>query len=191
MVLPDDGPARMSTNRTGACSAAPVETAERFVAAMASAATAVSVVTTDGSSERFGMTVSAVTSVSAEPPLVLACINRRSPLPDAIESNGVMAINLLAEGQQQIADVFAGRSSGSNYDFSCAEWYEAVTGSPLLHGAAAVFDCELDAMHQAGSHWILIGRVVEARCGEALPLVYALRGYRGIADINQQEKPKQ
>lgn len=172
----------------GPSSATPVESAERFVSAMASAATAVSVVTTDGKFGRFGMTVSAITSVSVEPPLVLACINRRSPLPDAIEANGVMAVNLLGEGQQHIADVFAGRSSEARYDFGCAKWFEGVTGSPLLRGVAALFDCELDAIHDAGSHRILIGRVVEARCGEALPLVYARHGYRGIADIDMQGK---
>ena len=160
------------------------ESAERFVAAMARAATAVSVVTSDGPAGRFGLTVSAITSVSAEPPLMLACIKRRNPLPAAIEANGVMAVNVLGEGQQHIADVFAGRSPGPNYDFGRAEWCRAVTGSPLLIGAAAVFDCELDAIHDAGSHRILIGRVVEARCGEALPLVYARRGYRGIADLD-------
>lgn len=161
-----------------------LESAERFVAAMARAATTVSVVTTDGPAGRFGVTVSAITSVSAEPPLVLACINRRSPVLDAIECNGVMAINVLAEGQQNIADGFAGRSPGPNYDFGCAEWCRAVTGAPLLAGAAAVFDCALHAVHDAGTHRIVIGRVVEARCGEALPLVYARRGYRGIADLD-------
>lgn len=165
-------------------SSPPVESAERFIAAMASAATAVSVVSTAGKAGRFAMTVSAIASVSADPPLMLACIHRRSPAAAAIESNGVMAVNVLGEDQQHIADIFAGRSPEASYDFGCAQWGRSATGSPLLSGAAAVFDCELDAIHDGGTHRILIGRVVEATCGIALPLVYARRGYRGIADLN-------
>ena len=154
---------------------------------MAHAATGVSVVTTDGEAGRFAVTVSAISSVSAEPPLMLACINRRSPVAAAIERNGLLAINVLAESQQAIANVFAGRSPGANYDFTCAQWRRSVTGSPLLCDAAAAFDCELDAIHEAGTHRIVIGRVVEARCGGALPLVYARRGYRTIAEFEKQE----
>ena len=61
---------------------------EDFVAAMGLAATGVSVVTTDGPAGRFGLTVSAVSSVSAEPPLVLVCINRKSPAMAAVEAPG-------------------------------------------------------------------------------------------------------
>lgn len=174
--------------REAGCPAGVIESAERFIAAMARAATGVSVVTTDGEAGRFAVTVSAISSVSAEPPLMLACINRRSPVAAAIASNRLMAVNVLSESQQHIANVFAGRSPGANYDFSCAEWCRAMTGSPLLNGAAAVFDCEVDAIHDAGTHRIVIGRVVEARCGEALPLVYAQRGYRTIANLDMQER---
>ena len=70
--------------------------AAQFTAAMGLAATGVSVVTTDGPAGRFGLTVSAVSSVSAEPPLVLCCINRKSPAMAAVEANGVFAVNLLS-----------------------------------------------------------------------------------------------
>lgn len=174
--------------REAVCPAGVIESPERFIAAMARAATGVCVVTTNGDAGEFALTVSALSSVSAEPPLMLACINRRSPVAAAIESNGLMAVNVLADIQQHVANVFAGRSPGANYDFSCAEWYRSMTGSPLLAGAAAVFDCEVDAIHDAGTHRIVLGRVVEARCGEALPLVYARRGYRTIANLDLQER---
>jgi flavin reductase len=170
------------------CPAGPIESPERFIAAMARAATGVCVITTDGEAGEFALTVSAISSVSAEPPLMLACINRRSPVAAAIERNGLMAVNVLADTQQHVADVFAGRSPGANYDFNCAKWYRATTGSPLLAGAAAVFDCEVDAIHEAGTHRIVMGRVVEAGYGEALPLVYAQRAYRTLANIDVQER---
>ena len=63
-----------------------------FVAAMRANVTAVNLVTTDGAAGRFGLTVSAVSSVSAEPPLILACLNRRSPAVSAIGRNGVTVL---------------------------------------------------------------------------------------------------
>lgn len=162
----------------------PLESAERFIAAMGRAATGVSVVTTDGPVGRYGITVSAISSVSAEPPLVLACINRRSPVVPAIDGNGAMAVNVLAEHQQDIADTFAGRpGAGLPYDFGCARWRADRTGSPVLVDAVAVFDCALEAAYDAGSHRIFIGRVVEALGGDGGPLVYAQRAYRRITDL--------
>lgn len=81
---------------------------EDFVAAMGLAATGVSVVTTDGPAGRFGLTVSAVSSVSAEPPLVLVCINRKSPAMAAVEANGVFAVNLLSAAHRAYAETFSG-----------------------------------------------------------------------------------
>lgn len=162
----------------------PLESAERFVAVMGRAATGVSVVTTDGAAGRFGVTVSAISSVSAEPPLVLACINRRSPVAAAIDGNGAMAVNVLGEHQQPIADTFAGRPvAGPPYDFGCAHWRANRTGSPVLVDAVAVFDCTLEAAYDAGSHRIFIGRVVEALGGDGDPLVYARRAYRRITNL--------
>ena len=97
------------------------EDPDRFVAAMAGAATQVSVVTTDGAAGRFGVTVSAFSSVSAEPPLVLVCINRRSPAIAAITANNAFCVNLLGDDQSDIANCFAGRPGAiAPYDFTCA-----------------------------------------------------------------------
>ena len=91
------------------------EAPETFVSAMAGAATQVSVVTTDGTEGRFGVTVSAFSSVSAEPPLVLVCINRRSPAIAALRSDQqrlLCAARYRAAGDQNglyICQPFAGR----------------------------------------------------------------------------------
>lgn len=165
--------------------ALPAVRPELFTTAMAMAATAVSVVTTDGAGGKFGLTVSAVSSVSAEPPMVLACINRRSPLAAAVTTNGIFCINLLCEAQSGISDVFAGRAGdGAAYDFGCARWTSEATGAPVLAGAAANFDCLLDSYHDAGTHRILIGRVLAALSGDSDPLVYARRSYRAITTLN-------
>lgn len=161
----------------------PSESAENFVAAMGLAATGVSVVTTDGPSGRFGLTVSAVSSVSADPPLLLACVNRKSPAVAALGKNGVFAVNLLSEEHQHYAETFAGRpKQGKPFEFAGELWETGRTGLPIITDATAVFECALEASYDAGSHRIFIGRVLAAHRGQAEPLVYYNRTFRRIAN---------
>lgn len=151
---------------------------EAFVVAMSGAVTGVHVVTTNGTAGQFGVTVSAVASVSADPPMVLACINRRSPASTAIRTNGVFSVNLLADHQSNVSDVFAGRvPNGAAFDFTCAEWRDGPTGCPLLAEAVASFDCVVDDVHEAGTHLVLIGRVVHAIGAERRALAHHRRNY--------------
>ncbi len=153
-------------------------TAADFTNAMASAVTGVSIVTTDGIAGRFGITVSSVSSVSADPPLVLVCINRRSPACAAIHTNGVFCVNLLSTQQQELANTFAGRPSrGEPFDFAGAEWCEGLSGAPRFGGAVATFDCLVEQTHEAGSHNLFIGRVVAVGGSVADPLLYTGRAY--------------
>jgi flavin reductase len=158
--------------------------AEHFTAAMAQAATGVSIVTTDGTGGRFGMTVSAFASVSAEPPLVLVCINRRSPLVDAVGDNRIFCVNLLSTKQRALSDKFSGRPhSGEPYAFEDHLWGNEITGAPVLLGALAQFDCTLESAHDAGSHRVLIGRVHHAASTENTPLVYNAREYQQLTQL--------
>lgn len=159
------------------------ETPENFIAAMGMAAAAVSVVTTDGPAGKFGLTVSAVSSVSAEPPMILACVNRKSPAMAAIEANGVFAVNLLAADNRDVAEVFCGRpKSGKAYDFERHDWRQGRTGAPRIADALAVFECETDAAYDAGTHRIFVGRVVAAHRGASDPLVYCNRTFARVTD---------
>jgi flavin reductase (DIM6/NTAB) family NADH-FMN oxidoreductase RutF len=149
-----------------------------FISAMSAAVTGVSVVTTDGTSGRLGLTVSSMTSVSADPPMLLVCINRRSPIVEAIRANGVFAVNVLGAHQAAVADTFAGRhDTAEPYDFASAEWRRAPGGTPLLVGAAARFDCRPASTADAGSHTIIVGEVVAADRGAVQPLAYVRRAY--------------
>jgi flavin reductase (DIM6/NTAB) family NADH-FMN oxidoreductase RutF len=179
MVEPTIAVARaMMMGMEGSESADPGLERSAFIEGMSRAASGVTVVTTAGESGRFGQTVSAMCSVSADPPLLLACINRKSATGEAILRHRVFAVNVLRADQQRVSQVFAGRpESGQAYDFGCAAWDEAVTGSPLLVGAVARFDCELDATHEAATHRIFVGRVVASSSAQGTPLVYAHRGY--------------
>jgi flavin reductase (DIM6/NTAB) family NADH-FMN oxidoreductase RutF len=122
--------------------------------------------------------VSSASSASADPPLVLACIQRRSLVNGAIHANGVFCVNVLAIGQEQISDNFAGRSRDcATFDFASARWTIGKTGAPVLKGAVAVFDCLLHSTHGAGSHTVFFGRVLDVIEGEDWPLIYGRRSY--------------
>ena len=167
----------------------PQKTSAQFIAAMGRAVTGVTVVTTDGPAGRFGITVSAFASVSADPPMVLACVNRKSPVAEAVLANKALCINILTDAHHAVADTFAGRSAaGRPYDFGVCDWSIAATGSPVFAEALATFDCNLESWHDAGTHRIFIGRVAAAGHAEARPLAYTQRGYRQVValDPNQQ-----
>lgn len=171
---------RLSTNPTG--------TADRnaFVNAMRGAVTGVNVVTTDGPAGRFGLTVSAFSSVSADPPMVLICIDRGSPAGAAVSENGRFCVNVLSTRQRDVADTFAGYpAEGAPYDFSAARWDDGYTGAPSLVDAVATFDCVVVVTIDSGSHTVFIGRVLGVKEGVGRPLLYTDRTYgRPCTDIH-------
>ncbi len=153
----------------------------RFVEAMSQAAATVSVVTTDGPAGRAGVTVSALCSVSADPPTLLVCIHHRSRACAAVPGNGRFCVNLLGDHQSEISDTFAGRLPAPGGDkFACARWRALATGAPALEGALVALDCRLVARLRQGSHSVFIGAVAEVALGEGAPLVYAKRAYRNL-----------
>jgi flavin reductase (DIM6/NTAB) family NADH-FMN oxidoreductase RutF len=156
----------------------PAASSSDFVNAMASAAMGVSIVTTDGAAGRFGLTVSAWSSVSAEPPLLLACINRKNAISEAITQNGYFAVNALDDSHAEMARVFAGKpNSGSAYEFEVGQWQTAAHDLALLMGASATFICALDTFHDSGTHRIFMGRVEQAVSGTVSPLLYHNRTF--------------
>ena len=154
-----------------------------FLEGMSRAATFVAVATTDGEAGRFGVTISSLTSVSAdgEHPSILACIHHQSSTAAAILKNRAFCANLLHEGQQDIANVFAGRKGLGEHDerFAQTAWRAGATGQPIIAGATAVFECQLATALFWETHHIFIGRVTSVLLSEAPEtLLYAHRGYR-------------
>jgi len=149
-----------------------------YLSAMSGAVTGVNIVTTDGPAGRFGLTVSSMASVSAEPPLLLIAVNRRSPLLAALLENGVFGVSALGVHHAELADTFAGRPrSGVPYDFAAARWRCAPSGVPLVADAAAQFDCRVSSVTDAGTHAIVVGAVEGASRGAVAALAYTRRGY--------------
>jgi flavin reductase (DIM6/NTAB) family NADH-FMN oxidoreductase RutF len=160
-----------------------------FVEAMGAAATGVTVVTTAGTAGRFGITVSAIASVSAEPPLLLVCVNRKNPSVAAITGNGYFAVNILADHQIDVARIFAGRPpEGQPYEFVDGHWRIGHSKLPLLIEAAASFECEIETIHDAGTHRIFIGRVIAANRGTHAALIYNNRSYARAVALNGAPK---
>src|SRR6201995_2103340 len=115
--------------------------ADRLRLAMGQFATGVTVITTrDASGQPFGTTANAVTSVSLEPPLVLACLRQESETLAALFERRRFAINVLHSSQSELSDRFARRASPETWE-SVA--YRSAEGIPLLEGAIATLECEL------------------------------------------------
>lgn len=151
-----------------------------FKEALRGWASGVTVVTARAGEKVHGMTVSAFSSVSADPPLVLVCANRSSTTHGIIEEGGVFAVNILADHQQEVSNVFA----SSKYEDSRLDrvgWSEGHTGAPIIHDALASLECMVASAHHEGSHTIYIGRVEAVHASDATPLVYYDGGYRSLA----------
>ena len=151
-------------------------TREDFLEGMSRAAQTVSVVTTDGPAGQTGVTVSAMCSVSADPPMVLACIHHESRAMPAIRQNAVFCVNVLADTMQKVSDTFAAMTSAEEM-FEMGDWQAAATGAPVLIGALASFDCRVEEIHRAGSHFIFLGNVEDVVLGTGAPLLYGSRSY--------------
>ena len=154
---------------------------QRFLAGMGLAACTVNVVTTNGEAGRHGVTVSAMSSVSADTaqPTLLVCIHHLSPAVQAIINNGVFCVNVLRDDQSFVSDCFAGRVKTADGDkFSCADWTTLTTGAPRVVDALAAFDCRILSAQQIGTHYVIVGSVAEIFASDSgSPLIYANRAY--------------
>jgi flavin reductase len=153
-----------------------------FRSAMAQLGTAVTIVTTDGPAGRYGMTVSAVCSVTDDPPTVLVCLNRQSEGNRTVKENGVLTVNILASDHEQIAARFARHEIPIKERFvSSASWVNADTGCPQLTAAAAVLNCRIAGTTEAGSHSVFFCSVESVRVGpRSSCLVYHDKSYHPI-----------
>jgi flavin reductase len=164
----------------------------QFIEAMSQIVSGVSIVTTDGPAGRFGLTVSSFCSLDADPPMVLVCVNQRSPLLNAILENRVLAVNILAESYADLADTFAGRpQEGAPYDFDRATWTAGETKSPLLDGAVALFDCDLADHYEAATHVIFTAKVRRSDYDPQTPLLYTRRAYGRPGPLLPEEAPRE
>lgn len=131
---------------------------------------------------RHGMTVSSFTSVSADPPVVLISAQNGTRTHDLILRAGAFAVTLLSDQQQEISEIFAGRVPEHEDRFKGLELLTLQTGSPILPGGLAAFDCCLVGTYETDTTTVMFGKVVEARVSDRpledlAPLLYYNQGY--------------
>jgi len=124
----------------------------------------------------FGLTVNSFTAVSLEPPLVLFCVGHWARGRTILGAARHFGVNVLQSDQQPASMRFA--TPGEDR-FGTTPWFAGETGTPLLQDSLAVFECERHAVHGAGDHDIIIGRVIRANFDlNRNPLIYFRGQYR-------------
>jgi flavin reductase (DIM6/NTAB) family NADH-FMN oxidoreductase RutF len=147
-----------------------------FRAVMRRFPTGVTVVTTIFDGVPKGFTANAFSSVSAQPPMVLICVNRQARSHPLISRAGHFCVNLLRLDQQSIAERFASHEPVN--PFESIPYTTATTGSPILENTLAYLDCELAEEHTAGTHTVFIGTVLGSGVRDGAPLGYFNASYR-------------
>jgi flavin reductase (DIM6/NTAB) family NADH-FMN oxidoreductase RutF len=133
-----------------------------FRGAMRQLTGGVSVITAGRGKDVSGMTVTSVSSLSVEPATLIVSINREASSWPLLKRHGAFGVNILASDQIEIAERFTGKGGLKGAErFTGAGWTTRITGVPLLVGALAAIDCEVEEIIERHSHAIVIGRVLD------------------------------
>jgi 3-hydroxy-9,10-secoandrosta-1,3,5(10)-triene-9,17-dione monooxygenase reductase component len=146
---------------------------QRFRQVLGQFATGVTIVTSMDDGSPVGFACQAFAALSLDPPMVLFCPSADSGSWPAIERSGSFCVNVLGEGQREVSQVFG--TPGADR-FASVGWSVSEQGLPVLDGVLSWIDCAIDAVHAAGDHHVVIGRVLDlGTSGDDRPLLF----YRG------------
>jgi flavin reductase len=149
--------------------------------AMARLAAAVNIITTTGPGGTRGFTASAVCSVTDTPPTLLVCLNRNSDSNQALKENGILCVNTLAAGHEELSPVFAGMTGLEGEErFNHGRWTTLETGAAVLEDALVSFDCTIAQSVEVGTHTVFICEVQAVKTNPAPGLLYFARNYHAI-----------
>lgn len=165
---------------------ATVATADQFRKAMRSLAGGVSVITVGRGDDLSGMTVTSVSSLAVDPATLIVSVNRQSSSWPLLQKYGVFGVSILSSDQVEVAERFSGVGGLKGAQrFAGAEWINLSSGVPLLTGALAVFDCEVEDVVERHSHAIVIGRVLDLRVAPGKPALTYWEGQYIALDQNE------
>jgi flavin reductase (DIM6/NTAB) family NADH-FMN oxidoreductase RutF len=154
----------------GEKSATPGCSPETYRSVMGCFPTGVTVVTALGpDGGRVGVTASSFNTVSLDPPLILWSLSLRAPSLPAFRATGHFAVNVLADGQDALAQQFARAAEDK---FAGITTLTGLTGAPLIEGALAHVECRVAERYAGGDHEIMLGEVVALSRGVGEPLVF-------------------
>ncbi|MBB3359992.1 MULTISPECIES: flavin reductase family protein [unclassified Novosphingobium] len=145
-----------------ASSIAPDDTVLRtaFLEQMRQVPGAVAIIASAQDDDAGGLVATAWSSLCADPPMLLACVNRSASAHDLILSTGAFGLSLLSAQDSAVVGQFAGKAALAGKDrFAPGLWRRGPAGQPLLESATVAFECALEATHSHGTHTILIGKV--------------------------------
>jgi flavin reductase (DIM6/NTAB) family NADH-FMN oxidoreductase RutF len=128
----------------------------------------------DAQGKDHGMTVSAFSSVSLDPPLVLACVDKTASIYPTLQKTDQIGISILSETQEACSRRFAEKDADR---FDDLEIVRGANGVALLAGALAHLECRIVARHDGGDHTIYIASVEQAAALSGRPLLYYRGGY--------------
>jgi 3-hydroxy-9,10-secoandrosta-1,3,5(10)-triene-9,17-dione monooxygenase reductase component len=149
------------------------ESSRKFRDVLGRFCTGVTVVTSMSEGAPVGMTCQSFSSVSLDPPLVLFCPAKSSRAWPRMQRAGYFCVNLLSHDQLELSNGFAAKGADK---FAGVSWRPSATGAPLLDGVLGWVDCTIYAVHEAGDHYVVIGRVMDLGVEDAPhPLLF----YRG------------
>ncbi len=159
--------------------------ATRFKEGMRLLTGSVTIVTTNGSAGKGGLTATAVCSVSDAPPTLLVCVNLDNALHQTMETNGAFTVNILHTQHEALANRFAGFIEGVSMEDRLLEgtWHYGATHTPILADSLASFECRWKHALSEGSHRVIFGEIVEVHTpanASADPLLYFDRAYHHL-----------
>jgi flavin reductase len=137
-----------------------------FVRSLRSVPGPIALIATKAEGRRSGLAATAWNSLCADPPMLLACVNRNASAYPLVKTARSFSINLLPRSSRELVAIFS-KQRGLEGDarFLEGHWDEGPAGMPMLKRSIVSFECSLEAMHEYGSHSVLIGRVGEVRAG--------------------------
>jgi len=157
-----------------------VISADEFRRTLSHFASGVTVITTcDRDGRPTGLTASAFTSVSLEPPLILVCVDNKAQSYPALLAGKMFAVNILGLEQEAVSRRFA--TTKIENKFEGVPFTLSPLGLPLLDSALAQLECATVNVHLEGDHTILVGRVEGASSGPGAPLVYFRGRYERLS----------
>ena len=133
------------------------------------------------SGELFGLTVTAFTSVSLEPALVLICIRNESTATELFKESGRFCVNILAESQRAVAEKFS--LAGEAGRFLDLDYYLGKGGSPIIKECVGYVDCKITRHLKEGDHTIFFGEAVDVHGDDKKPLLYLNRNYAKLQNL--------
>jgi 3-hydroxy-9,10-secoandrosta-1,3,5(10)-triene-9,17-dione monooxygenase reductase component len=177
----------MTTSRTWhSAPQPPCIDARSFRDALGAFTTGVAFVTTLVDGEPTGLIVNSLASVSLEPPLVSFCASRTSITWSRMRGAARLGVNILARQHEP----FVRRAAPAGADRFAGLRWKLVRGVPLLTDALAALECEIDAEHRAGDHWIVVAQVDALRTArERDPLVFFAGAFSRLESESRHSQP--